>query len=984
MIESFVSRGDPQIESLVEKIAQDLIANRHIPAATYRIQFNDKFTFRDAEAIIPYLHELGISDVYASPILKAFPGSTHGYDICDHSQLNPELGTVEDFDRFVETLHAHDMKLILDVVPNHMGIAESCNAWWNDVLENGPSSTYARYFDIDWSPVKPELANKVLIPILGDQYGTVLEAGQIQLTYREGAFCLVYSSHELPIAPGTYALILQHPVASLAETLEAAAEPVIELQSILTALGYLPGRTETDPAKIAERMREKEVIKRRIASLYNASPEAQTAIDQAVTRINGKPDDPASFDLLDELIDAQPYRMAYWRVAAEEINYRRFFDINTMAAIRVELPEVFNDTHKLIFELIAKGQVSGLRIDHPDGLWNPPQYFRRLQERYVIECVMHYPKGDALDHVAVEHAVSAWFDAREESYNQDERQHPLYVIVEKILSETEPLPRNWAVYGTTGYDFMNLVNGIFVDHDAEPAMNKVYGGFTGMNPTFADMETDSKRKIMRDALSSEVNSLAHQLERLSEHNRHTRDFTLNGLRHALREVMACLSIYRTYITSPDDVSERDRHFVDAAVRDAKRRNPGVSSIIFDFVRDTLLLRNLDQYPNGLIDFVMRFQQITSPVMAKSIEDTLFYVYNRLVSLNEVGGSPAIYGLTLEEFHAQNIKRCEQWGYSMLSTSTHDTKRSGDVRARLNVLSEIPAEWGEMLNRWHEINAAHKTDANDEYLLYQALIGVLPTEINGADEWQIVCERVSAYMAKATKEAKVHTSWTNSDEAYDKSISDFVAALVEDQTFLESFLPFQRRVAYFGRFNSLSQDLLKLTCPGVPDTYRGTESWDFSLVDPDNRRPVDYDSYRTMLDDIKRDGIAPELVESATDGRIKMFIMRTALNFRRENPQFFAESDYDAIAAQGDKAAHVCAFRRLHDDKSILVIVPRLIVGLTHGEERPPTGDIWGDTRITLPDSTSYRNVFTGETLSGGDVALSDALRYFPVALFEQI
>ncbi len=972
------------LKTLVEQTAQKLVDTRHIPRATYRIQFNAQFTFKDAEALIPYLQDLGISDIYASPILKAFPGSTHGYDITDHSQLNPELGTRADFDQFVAGLHAHGMKLIVDVVPNHMGIAENSNAWWNDVLENGRSSAYASYFDIDWTPVKPELAGKVLIPILGDQYGQVLEAGQIQLAYQDGAFCLRYGPHQLPLAPGTYTQILTLPAAGLKETLGETAEPVIELQSILTAISYLPGRSEADTAKIAERMREKEVIKRRIAALYNTNPEVQSAFAETITQFNGQVGAPHSFDLLDELINTQPYRMAYWRVAAEEINYRRFFDINTMAAIRVELLEVFNDTHHLIFDLIASGQISGLRIDHPDGLWNPPEYFRRLQERYITEMV--WRTDETVERAEIAALVSTWFDDHQATQPPDERQYPLYVVVEKILSEKEPLPRSWAVYGTTGYDFMNLVNGVFVDTRAEAAMSDAYASFTGSSRAFADMETDSKRKIMREALSSEVNSLAHQLERLSEQNRHTRDFTLNGLRHALREVMAALSIYRTYSNTDDDVAERDRRFLDEAVRDAKRRNPGVSASVFDFVRDTLMLRNRDEFDDDLVRFVMRFQQITSPVMAKSIEDTLYYVYNRLVSLNEVGGSPAVYGVTLEEFHAQNIKRCRQWRYAMLATSTHDTKRSADVRARLNVLSEMPQEWAQLLGRWRELNAAHKVaglpDANDEYLLYQALLGAFPLQVDGAADWRVLGDRVAAYMAKATKEAKVHTSWTNADDAYDQAVRDFVAALLKHgkaNPFIQVFLPFQRRVAYFGRFNSLSQELLKLTCPGVPDTYRGSESWDFSLVDPDNRRPVDYGQYRALLAEVQKLGSVPE--SFVLDDRIKLFLVQRALNFRREHPDYFGASDYEPIAAQGAKADHVIAFRRIYQGKSILVVVPRLIATLTDGEERPPTGEVWGDTHMVV-DGGPYRNVFTGEVVNGGDVALSQALSYFPVGLFE--
>ncbi|MBE2267876.1 MAG: malto-oligosyltrehalose synthase [Anaerolinea sp.] len=966
----------------VDQTARTLIARRHIPRTTYRVQFNANFTFKDAEALVPYLHELGISDLYASPILKAFPGSLHGYDICDHSQLNPELGTRADFDQLVEALHAHDMHLIVDVVPNHMGIAESCNAWWNDVLENGPSSPYARYFDIDWQPVKPELADKVLIPILGDQYGRVLEDGQIKLVYREGAFSLHYGAHDLPLAPGTYAQILESCVSALESRLDTGSETLMELQSILTAVGYLPSRTETDPVKVDERRREKEVIKRRIAALYTGSSEAQTAIDAAISRINGTIGDPASFDLLDSLIEAQPYRMAYWRVAAEEINYRRFFDINTMAALRVELPEVFDDTHRLIFELIAEGKISGLRVDHPDGLWNPPEYFRRLQERILVDAVMREAGEDATRE-AVELAVSTWWDQRGAA--QDERQHPLYVVVEKILSETEPLPRDWAVYGTTGYDFMNLVNGVLVDRDAEREMTALYQRFTGVQTAFAEMEPDAKRLTMDNSLSSEINSLAHQLERLTETYRHTRDFTLNGLRLALREVMAALSIYRTYSSEADTVTERDVRYVEEAIRTAKRRNPNISASVFDFVRDTLLLRNLDRFPEAdqLRRFVMRFQQITSPVMAKSIEDTLFYVYNRLVSLNEVGGSPANFGISVDDFHAQNMRRCREWGYSMLATSTHDTKRGGDVRARINVLSEIPREWGDAVEGWRSLNAGYKLDgmpdANDEYLIYQTLIGACDVQ----EDLNTIRDRITGYMAKATKEAKVHTSWTNPDPDYDAAVSSFITAiLAEGSPFLEQFRPFQRRIAYFGRWNSLSQELLKLTSPGVPDTYRGTEGWDFSLVDPDNRRPVDYARYRSLLESLHGAINYSELVAVADDDRLKLAVVKTALNFRRDHPEYFVESDYVPLVTFGAKARHVVAFERVHDGNSVLVIAPRLPLTLTGGLEVPPLGDVWGDTGVLLASERAYRSVFTGETLKAGQVALADALRYVPVGLFE--
>lgn len=971
-----------------------------IPCATYRVQFSPQFTFQDAEQLVPYLHDLGITDLYASPILRAVPGSTHGYDICDHSQLNLELGGMEGFQRLSAALQARGMGLLMDIVPNHMGIAGTCNAWWLDVLENGLSSRYARFFDISWNPVKAELEHRVLLPVLEDQYGNVLDSGKLQLVYEAGAFSIAYGDHRFPVAPRTYGLILRAAFDALSD---ADDEAMQEYQSILTALSYLPSRTEIEPERIEEREREKEVIKRRLLALVESSPAVRVALEETIQVFNGTPGDPRSFDRLDELISAQVYRLAFWRVAGEEINYRRFFDVNTMAAIRPELPEVFEATHALILRLLGEGAVTGLRVDHPDGLWNPASYFRHLQQAYLEQRLG--------EDAARQNQVAELFDALPTTTN--DVHWPLYVLVEKILSEREPLPLDWAVYGTTGYDFMNLVNGIFVNSANERAFDAIYADFAPDVHALRDLGYVSKQKTMRDSLAGEINALAHRLNRISETNRHYRDFTLNGLRHAIREVIACLGIYRTYLTGGDSVSLRDQQFVEAAVREAQRRNPQVSRTVFIFLRDTLLLRNLHAFDESVrqevVDFVMRFQQITGPVMAKSIEDTAFYIYNRLVSLNEVGGNPGVFGVSLDDFHAQTAKRQDVWPHAMLSTSTHDTKRSEDVRARLNVLSEIPDEWRVGLATWREMNAGFKTmaddvlmpDSNDEYLLYQSLLGIWPSEvgeIEAGDSWAAFRERITNYMAKATHEAKVHTSWTNPDETYDQAIADFIAALLDrdkNAGFIESFDAFARRVAYFGRFNSLSQTLLKLVAPGVPDIYRGTESWDYSLVDPDNRRPVDYDLLRTRLSDLKarsdspdcdRAALSAELVESMQDGGIKLYLIQRTLTYRRDYQALFNEEDYVPLAAQGAKAAHVCAFVRVLQDQVVVAVVPRLIVGLTEGVETPPLGvDVWGDTSLVLPDEfreRDYINLFTDEkrSMTGESLPLASLLSSFPVAL----
>jgi len=1025
----------------ISAIAEVILAERRIPGATYRLQFNSDFTFRDAQALITYLHDLGISDCYASPILKARAGSTHGYDVCDHRQLNPALGSEQEFDAFTSALRERGMGLIVDVVPNHMGIGDPCNEWWMDVLENGPSSPYASYFDIDWQPVKHELENKVLLPILEDQYGNVLEQGKFRLLYDNGAFAIEYGVSRLPVAPRTSMAILQEQLDRLIMVLDETHEHVIELQSILTALSYLPPRTESDPERVTERLREKEVIKRRIAALYEAGAEARDALDAAIALFNGTVGDPHSFDLLDALITAQPYRPAFWRVAAEEINYRRFFDVNELAAIRVELPEVFMATHQLILQLLAERRVTGLRIDHPDGLWDPPRYFRRLQERYLTDAIQtrlahgeqRQAGADAAEQVdanALEQAVMDWLEARAQ---RGATNWPLYVIAEKILSEREPLPPDWAVDGTTGYDFLSAATGLFVDSANERAFDRLYHNFIAgedwhNQAAFGELVHASKQRIMRSALASEMNSLSHQLARITEKSRRYRDFTLRGITQALREVIACMDVYRTYIAGPQAVSERDRKYISQAVAEARRRNSSIPRAILQFLRDTLLLRNLDQFPaeirGDVVYLVMKFQQVTGPVMAKSVEDTVFYIYNRLVALNDVGGNPAQFGNSVTEFHRQNAERLRYWPHAMLTLTTHDTKRGEDVRARISVLSELPEEWSAALGRWRALNADKLArldgrpapDANDEYLLYQTLVGVWPFEppasSDAGDRERLsanlagVRERIVAYMQKATKEAKVHTSWINPDEEYDEAMAQFVRAVLDDTStnqFLDDLRSFQRRIAYFGQFNSLAQLMLKLTAPGVPDIYQGNELWDFSLVDPDNRRSVDYASRTAALTELRgriadagadRIELARELASSYHDGRIKLYVTAATLGFRRDHAQLFAQGDYRLLEALGEQRAHICAFSRTHGQAHILVAVPRLVAGLTRGDDRPPLGSaVWGASWLSLPGAqrgARYRNILTGEIVAvaaydeGPGITLGSIFKEFPVALLERL
>ncbi|MGD0845750.1 MAG: malto-oligosyltrehalose synthase [Geobacteraceae bacterium] len=982
-----------------------------IPVSTYRLQFNSHFRFNDAREIVPYLHTLGISDIYASPYFKASEGSLHGYDILDQNSLNPEIGSEDEYDALVGELKRWDMGQILDIVPNHMCIEGQGNALWMDVLENGPSSTYASFFDINWHPVKKELENKILIPILGDQYGTVLENGELRLSFEEGSFFISYCNHKLPIIPHSYNNILTLGSEDLERALSAAVPQFQELMSIVTALRHLPPTTEQDPELIAERYREKEVVKRRLWDLYQGSGAIREFIDGNVTAYNGTKGNPRSFDLLDALLREQVYRISHWRVATEEINYRRFFDINSLGAIRVEDPAVFETTHRLVFSLVATGKITGLRIDHADGLQDPEDYFRRLQSACFIRMFGDEPDLDNIE----KDAEMALLEKYDLLLAADSDYKPFYIIGEKILLKAEKLPESWPVFGTTGYNFAIQVNGLFVDTANAKAFEALYTRFIQHRIDFQEVACEKKKLVMQVAMSSEINTLGHYLNRISEQNRHTRDFTLNSLIRSIVEVIAFFPVYRTYINS-FEIPERDFQYIETTISRAKRQNPAISASIFDFIRDVLLLRfpdnmTCEQKPAWL-DFVKRFQQITGPVMAKGVEDTAFYAYNRLVSLNEVGGSPERFGITMDAFHGQNIERCKSRPLAMLATSTHDTKRSEDVRARINVLSEIPKQWREKLSRWSRQNQKHKVlvdgkpapNRNEEYLLYQTLVGTWPFCNPDEDEFAVFRSRIREYMLKAIREAKVHTSWLSPNSPYEDAVMNFIDAILKDSpnnNFLADFAAFQKLTAACGIFNSLSQTLLKIASPGIPDFYQGNELWDFSLVDPDNRRPVDFHIRKKLLEELMQkeaaDGpleTARDVVATRSDGRIKLHLTCKALNFRRENRELFEAGSYLPLTVEGACREHVCAFERSIRDSSVMVVVPRFCSRLIRDSSGLPLGpEVWQDTRIIQSSGTaasSYRNIFTGEVLgldqqeTGPSLALKEILSVYPVALLERI
>jgi len=940
-----------------------------IPTSTYRLQFNRQFTFTQAREIVPYLDALGISDCYASPYFQARAESLHGYDITDHNKLNAAIGSRADYDAWIADLHARGMGQIVDFVPNHMGIGEPLNLWWMDVLENGPSSIHAPWFDIQWKPLKSDLEDKVLLPILGDQYGRVLERGELQVRFEAGAFYLRYYDHEFPLAPGTYRHILQIALDKLEPFKNE--EFYGEFQSIITALEYLPRRTETDPERIAERTREKEIIKRRLERRCQEAPQVEAAVQQAVAQINGTPGDPRSFDALDSLLNDQSYRLAFWRVAAEEINYRRFFDVNDLAAIRMELPEVFDATHQLLLELIAAGAVTGVRIDHPDGLYLPKEYFEKLQGRCAAALGIPLPE-----------------DGR-----------AIFLLVEKILSGNETLRKDWPVHGTTGYEFGKLVANVLVDGSTEQAITKTFQRFIGHSMHFGHLVYAKKRLVMRLSLANDVNILGDMLDRLSEKNRWFRDFTLEALARAVRETIACFPVYRTYVEPGQPVSDEDRAVIERAVTTAKRRNPALEESVFNFLRDILLFR----FPENLDDearkehahFVLKFQQSTGPIMAKGLEDTAFYIYNRLAALNEVGGEPQHFGIGLEGFHQRNFERQREWPATLLATSTHDTKRSEDVRARMLAISEVPQLWRSALQRWRVINKRWKRnlddaaapDANEEFLFYQTLLGTWPMDMAGRAEPTATAEyieRIQAYMAKALKEAKMNTSWIQPNEQWDAAMSDFVARVLDSSPknkFVPAFLPVAEEIARLGAINSLSQVALKLTVPGVPDVYQGNEIWDFSLVDPDNRRPVDYARRKEMLRSLETASPA-ELLQQWPDGRIKLLITQRLLRFRREHPLLFQHGAYSPLTVTGTFAESCVAFAREHEGKWIAVIAPRLSSRIGF----PPVGEKWQDTAVELPPSLSRegaRELFTSRDLPSDNdpLKLSYALAVLPFAAF---
>lgn len=924
----------------------------HIPAATYRLQLTPSFDLEEARAVVSYLADLGISDLYLSPVFRAVAGSTHGYDIVDPTEINPELGGLEKLHALSEEAKRHGMSLLQDIVPNHMAF-DTANRMLMDVLENGPGSRYVDFFDIDWDHFYESLRGRLLAPFLGNFYGEALEAGDIKLAYSEEGITVNYYELRLPLRIESYAAVLSHNIESLERTMGEHHPDLIKFIGTVHTLAELPAGD-----RVNERYEQIRFTRRMLFELYSGSDQIRSFIDNNIAVFNGEPGRPDTFNLLDNLLSQQHFRLSFWKVATEEINYRRFFTINNLICLRLEDDAVFDHTHRLIAELVKEGVFSGLRVDHIDGLHDPAHYLARLRD------------------IAPE----------------------AYLVVEKILEDSEELPASWPVAGTTGYDFMNMVSGVLCDRTGERPFNRLYSKFARMRQTYEQLVAEKKRLIIDKHLAGNIDDLAHLMKRISDRDRHGNDITLYGLRSALVELLAYFPVYRTYITS-DSYTEADRAAVSHAITRAVDHHPGLLHEL-NFIRKFLRLEfdamATDKEREQAIDFVMRFQQVSGPLMAKGVEDTTMYVYNRLLSLNEVGGAPDVFGRTRDEFHEFNRNRARSSPNTLNATATHDHKRGEDARARLNVLTEIPEEWEANIALWRRINRRRKTvrgvgvpDKNDEYFLYQAILASWP--LHDSDRPAFI-ERVKEYVIKAIREAKVHTAWLKPDEEYENAYLSFVDHILRpepDNHFLESLAPFAGKVAWFGMINSLSQVLLKITSPGVPDFYRGTELWDLSMVDPDNRRPVDFAFCREALASIHNradsdtDKLIEDLIGSWRDGRVKLYVTWAAMQARRHLAEPFDNGEYIPLTVEGARAEHLVAFARRRGRSWAITVAPRFPSRISAPGKLPLGESVWEDTRIKLPVDAPAQwsdEINRAPHRGGSEIRAADLFSRLPLAL----
>jgi (1->4)-alpha-D-glucan 1-alpha-D-glucosylmutase len=915
-----------------------------IPTATYRIQFNSNFNFNQAQEIVAYLADLGISDLYASPIFKAAQGSTHGYDVVDPTILNPELGTESDFAELSAEIHQYQMGWLQDIVPNHMAY-DSQNLWLMDVLENGQDSDFFDFFDIHWNQPHEEMNERVLAPLLGDFYGNCLERGEIKLDYNQQGLIITYFGLKLPVRIESYLTFITYDLGKLAREIGRQHPDFIKFLGILYLLKNIPEDT-----KGKERYDQLNFVKNLLWETYRQNSTVEEFMQSNLEEFNGKVGNPESFNLLDNLLTEQFYRLSFWKVGAEQINYRRFFTVNELISVKVEELKVFNKTHELIAQLVAENKFTGVRIDHIDGLYDPAEYLTRLREKL----------GD------------------------------IYITVEKILELTEDLPQQWQIQGTSGYEFLNYVNGLFCNSENEIEFSNIYTQFTGLKANYEDLIYEKKALILEKNLAGDLENLAQILKKISSHTREGSDFTTYGLKRALFEVLVLFPVYRTYIDQ-NNIQEIDRKYVSQTIKAAKKKAPLLVNE-FNFIQKILLLKYEDFHSQTQreewLHFVRRSQQLTGPLMAKGVEDTLLYVYNRLLSLNEVGGNPSHFGINLDLFHQFNQNKVKNWQYGMNTTATHDTKRGEDIRSRLNVLSEIPQAWSQQVNKWREINQVYKQagipDANDEYFFYQTLLGAFPLEESELADFP---GRIKDYILKAVREAKVHTAWLHPDEEYEQAYLSFIDRVLEakESDFWQQFRPFKNQIAEYGIYNSLSQVLIKNTTPGVPDLYQGTELWELSLVDPDNRRSVDYQQRSKFLEEIKTETsqdillLIKKLINNKKDGKIKLFLTHQLLKARQEYSEIFQQGDYQPIEITGKHHNHLIAFTRNYASRTLVAIAPRFLTTITQPGQAPLGQEVWEDTNLNLTPK-NWHNLIDNQTIAETNLSVGKILQNFPVAL----
>lgn len=916
---------------------------RRIPRATYRLQFRGGFGFRQARDLLPYLQALGVTDVYLSPVFRARLGSRHGYDVTDPTRFDPVLGKPQEFHAFAAEAARRGMGLILDIVPNHMAVSFE-NRYWRDVLENGPSSRYGEFFDISWD--QEEKGNpKLLIPCLGKPYGRALEDGELRLDWSDQGFLVRYWDHSFPLDPKTWNQVLPCGLSEFSARWGSGHPALAGLREVCSALERIPPRSRTDSRSRRERLQARRRLVRSIRRLRSRHQEVREYFDEITARVNGRQGDPRSFDVLDRLLEAQSWRLAYWKVATEAVGYRRFFDISDLVGVRVELDRVLSESHALILRLARENAITGLRIDHIDGLYDPAVYLHRLQN--------HLSPG------------------------REPEARPFYIVVEKILIGDETLPEDWPIHGTTGYDGLSAIQEVFVDPAGFGALQRSFVRYTGRHGSFWEQVHRDNRRVLQGLLSGEVGALARQLARLAKRDRHARHLSRRALERALTELTALLPVYRTYIRD-FSVRPADRTRLEAILEDLGRRHPEVGTDLRAFLRRLLLLEiphylGPDQREDWL-RFVMHWQQLTSPAMAKGLEDTTHYIHTPLLSLNEVGGEPGVSSDSVEHFHEYARLRSRAWRHAMVATSTHDSKRSEDVRARLNVLSELAREWSRRFLKWRRLNE-HLTRRVrrirvpapvEEWILYQTLVGAWPLDPTEEEEF---LPRVRGFMIKAAREAKLYTSWLRPSEEYEKALTRFVEEVLapSNEAFLRDFRTFQGKIAWYGAINSLAQVVLKSMSPGVPDFYQGTELWDFSLVDPDNRRPVDFELRRQRLQELVSPGFRESeeslglLRDRWTDGGIKLYVTRTCLNLRARHPEVFSNGDYIPLFATGGRAAHLCAFARRNGKSWVVVAVPRLVASMVAPGVWPVGRSVWGAGALVLPAEAPrrWRNAATG-------------------------